>query len=219
MVQWKLIFNNRRNSEMNILYPLIKGFLASGCLIVAIGAQNAFVLKQGLRQHHTLLTALVCSFIDAGLIVAGVLGLGKIISSYPAFIELTKYFASIFLFIYGTIAFRSAFKIKKTIQTSTNEITLPAIKQTILLLLALSLLNPHVYLDTVILLGSIASEHPAEEKLYFCLGAIAASFSWFFTISYGARLLNPLFKKESSWKFIDGFTGLTMWGMAFTLLI
>lgn len=199
---------------MNILYPLIKGFIASGCLIIAIGAQNAFVLKQGLRRNHTLLTALVCSLIDAGLIISSVLGLGQIISAYPGFIEFTKYFASLFLFIYGIIAFRSAFKIKTIAKTSAEAVAIPAIKETIILLLALSLLNPHVYLDTVILLGSIASEHHADAKLYFCLVAIAASFSWFFAISYGARLLGPLFQKASSWKLIDGFTGLIMWGIA-----
>lgn len=204
---------------MNILYPLIKGFIASGCLIIAIGAQNIFVIKQGLRRNHTLLTALVCSLIDAGLIISGVLGLGQIISAYPGFMEFTKYFSSIFLFVYGIIAFRSALKIKKIVKTSVETLSLPTIKETIILLLALSLLNPHVYLDTVILLGSIASEHHAEEKLYFCLGAIAASFSWFFAISYGARILDPLFQKDSSWKLIDGFTGLIMWGIAFALLI
>lgn len=204
---------------MNELYPLIKGFIASGCLIIAIGAQNAFVLKQSLRRHHILLTALICSFIDAGLIIFGVLGMGQIIAAYPGFIEFTKYFASIFLFIYGIIAFKSAFKIKKIARISSDEVALPAIKKTVLLLLALSLLNPHAYLDTVILLGSIASEYAAEKKLYFCLGAIGASFSWFFAISYGARLLSPLFQEERSWKFIDGFTGLVMWGIALSLVI
>lgn len=203
---------------MSLLFPIVKGFIASGCLIIAIGAQNAFVLKQGLRRHHLLLTALICSFIDAGLIISGVVGLGQVMAAYPAFIEYIRYFASIFLFIYGIIAFRSAFKSKKVNLASINEMALPAIKQTVFLLLALSLLNPHVYLDTVILLGSIASEYPADEKLYFCLGAIAASFSWFFAIAYGARLLDPLFQKEISWKLIDGLTGLMMWGIAFTLV-
>lgn len=201
---------------MNLLLSLLKGFGASGSLIVAIGAQNAFVIRQGLRLQHLLLTALLCSLIDGTLIILGVMGFGNFISSYPLFIDLTKYFAIIFLFIYGALAFKSAFK-KKTALSLDEQVSMTA-KKTIISILAFSLLNPHVYLDTVILLGSIASQQPAEEQLYFAFGAIAASFAWFFAITYGARLLAPFLQKEKSWRIIDCCIAATMWGIAITLI-
>lgn len=202
---------------MNIILSLAKGFGASSSLIIAIGAQNAFVIRQGLRRQHLLLTALMCSLIDAILIVCGVVGFGHYISEYPLFIDLTKYFAAIFLFFYGAIAFKSAFK-KTSLTCSVEEHSLDSAKKTIATLLVLSLLNPHVYLDTVILLGSIASQQPDHEQVYFALGAIGASFAWFFTITFGARLLAPFFRKEFSWKIIDGLVAITMWIIAFTIL-
>lgn len=202
---------------MNILFPLLTGFGTGGCLIVAIGAQNAFVLKQGLMRHRILLTALTCSLLDSGLIISGTLGFGGIIEKYPFFIQVTKYFAAIFLIAYGLISFRSALKVKHIDKTLKSE-TLPTAKRTLLILLALSLLNPHVYLDTVILLGSIASQHPSGERIFFTLGAIIASFLWFFSLSYGARLLDPFLKKKRSWSIIDFIIALIMWSIALTIL-
>lgn len=202
---------------MDLLLSLLKGFCASSGLIIAIGAQNAFVIRQGLRRQHLLLTALLCSSIDAILIAAGVIGFGYYISEYPLFIDFTKYFAATFLFFYGVISFRSAFK-KDSSKNSLCEGTGNSAKKVILSLLALSLLNPHVYLDTVILLGSIASQQPAHEQLYFAFGAITASFTWFFAITFGARLLSPFFQKENSWRIIDGFIAITMWAIAFNIL-
>lgn len=200
-----------------MLSSLIKGFSISGSLIVAIGAQNAFVIRQGLLRRHLLVTALLCSLIDAILIVFGVLGFGHIISAYPSLIDLAKYFAIIFLLFYGALSLKSAFK-PKALEDADNK-SVSSVKRTILLLLALSLLNPHVYLDTVILLGSIASQQPADQQIFFALGAIAASFVWFFTITYGSRLLAPFFRKQSSWRIIDCSVALIMWGIATTLLI
>lgn len=202
---------------MNILFSLLKGFSASSGLIIAIGAQNAFVIRQGLRRQHLLLTALMCSLIDAILIIFGVIGFGYYISEYPLFIELTKYFAAIFLFSYGLISLKSAFK-KNTLKISGEERSTNSAKKVIISLLALSLLNPHVYLDTVILLGSIASQQPPHEQLYFALGAISASFAWFFAITFGARLLAPFFQKENSWRIIDGFIAIIMWAIACSIL-
>ncbi|MBS3903163.1 MAG: amino acid transporter [Anaplasmataceae bacterium] len=189
----------------------------SGSLIVAIGAQNAFVIRQGLLRRHLLLTALLCSLIDALLIILGVLGFGQIVSSYPGLVELSKWFAIIFLGFYGAVSLKSAFKPKSL--EGAEEKPFPSRKKTILLLLALSLLNPHVYLDTVILLGSIASQQPVHEQMYFALGAVSASFVWFFAITYGSRFLSPFLRKQSSWRIIDGVVALTMWGIAMTLLI
>lgn len=202
---------------MNILLSLLKGFSASSGLIIAIGAQNAFVIRQGLRRQHLLLTALMCSLIDALLIIFGVIGFGYYIAEYPFFIELTKYFAALFLFVYGLIALRSAFK-KSTLKESVEDCSVSSTKKIVISILALSLLNPHVYLDTVILLGSIASQQPDHEQLYFTLGAISASFAWFFTITFGARLLAPFFQKENSWKIIDAVIAVIMWGIALSVL-
>lgn len=202
---------------MNILLSLLKGFSASSGLIVAIGAQNAFVIRQGLRRQHLLLTALICSSIDAILIFFGVTGFGYYISEYPLFIDFTKYFAAVFLFCYGAASLRSAFK-KNSLKSSVSENSSNSAKKIIASLLALSLLNPHVYLDTVILLGSIASQQPAHEQIYFALGAIGASFAWFFAITFGAHLLAPFFQKENSWRIIDGLIAITMWIIAFNIL-
>ena len=177
-----------------ILLPLLKGFGTSASLIVAIGAQNAFVIKQSLRYQHLLLTALLCSLIDALLILLGVVGFGQIISQYPLVMHLTAYFAAAFLFFYGAVSFRSALHSKAWNLEENRRVS---IKKTILSILAFSLLNPHVYLDTVILLGSIAFDQPMGEQVYFAAGAICASFSWFFAITYGARLLAPLLRKRA----------------------
>lgn len=203
---------------MIFLFSLLKGFVASGSLIVAIGSQNAFVIRQGLKQQHLLLTALLCALLDSMLILLGVIGFGNIILSYPSVIDLTKYLASLFLFAYGILSFRSALQ-TKNISEASNQETHPTVKRTILILIALSLLNPHAYLDTVVLLGAIASQYPMEEKIFFAMGAIGASFAWFFGITYGARFLSPLLQREISWRIIDILIGLIMWGLAATLLV
>lgn len=186
----------------------------SGGLIVAIGAQNAFVIRQGLKRKHLFATATLCSCIDALLIILGVLGFGEVIASYPLFFELAKYFAVIFLGLYGALSLKSAFTSKAL--DSTGD-ALPSLKRTMLILLALTLLNPHVYLDTVILLGSIASQQPQHEKPYFALGAMGASFIWFFALTYGSRFFAPLLRSPTSWRIIDSLVALTMWAIALTL--
>lgn len=199
-----------------MLVTLLKGFTTSAGLIVAIGAQNAFVLRQGFLRRHLFLTALLCALIDALLILLGVLGFGQIIAAYPLTVKIAKYFAIVFLFFYGTLSLKSAFK-KHSLEDR-QEHTRTSLRSTIFLLLALSLLNPHVYLDTVILLGSIASLQPDHEKIYFALGAIGASFSWFFALTYGSRFCAPFLQKPLAWKIIDILTTLIMWGIAITLI-
>jgi L-lysine exporter family protein LysE/ArgO len=199
-----------------MFFSLFKGFGTTAGLIVAIGAQNAFVMRQGFLRRHLFLTALLCSLIDTALIILGVLGFGKMISLYPLSILIANYFAMIFLTIYGAISFRSAFKPRNLVYTQGAE---QPVRKTILLLLAFSLLNPHVYLDTVILLGSIASQQPGHHQPYFALGAIAASFTWFFTLTYGCRLLTPYLQKPKIWRAIDLIIAITMWSIAATLWI
>ncbi len=197
---------------------LLKGFASSAGLIVAIGAQNAFVIRQGLLQNHLFITALLCSMIDAALITTGVLGFGQIISTYPLLIEITKYFAILFLILYGAFSLKSAFYKQSAFGLEKNKI-MHSRKKTVLLLLALSLLNPHAYLDTVILLGSIASQHPHHEQFYFAIGAISASFVWFFSICYGSKFLAPFLCNPLAWKLIDIFIALMMWGIALAIAI
>lgn len=200
------------------MIPLITGFSASGSLIVAIGAQNAFVIRQGLLRQHLFLTALLCSLIDSLLIILGVVGFGQVVSNFPWFIDFTKYFAILFLFSYGLLSFKYACREENTNQAFDGGAIFTA-KKTVFTLLAFSLLNPHVYLDTVILLGSIASQQPPEEQMFFALGAIAASFTWFFGITYGAQILAPFFQKKNAWRIIDFVIGLTMWIISVLLIL
>lgn len=199
-----------------MFFIALKGFMTGGSLIMAIGAQNAFVIKQGLMRRHLFLTAMLCSGIDAILISFGVLGFGQIVSSVPLFLELAKYFAFIFLLIYGALSLKSAFTSKSLEELQEN--CLPSLKRTTLMLLALSLLNPHAYLDTVILLGSIASHLPLHEQVYFAVGAIASSFGWFFALTYGSRYLSPLLQKPIAWRIIDTLVAFMMWGIAYCLI-
>lgn len=196
---------------------LLKGFMSSASLIVAIGAQNAFVIRQGLLGKHLFITALLCSLIDALLITIGVCGCGQIITSYPLLMTVTKYFAIVFLVVYGGFSLKSAFTHKNL---ADDRISLSQSRgKTILLLLALSLLNPHVYLDTVVLLGSIASQHTEHEQIYFAIGAITASFIWFFSVTYGSRFLAPLLHNARTWKIIDVGVACMMWTIAVGLLV
>lgn len=199
-----------------MILTLFKGFTTGAGLIVAIGAQNAFVIRQGFLRRHLFLTAFLCSLIDALLIILGVLGFGKIISAYPLSIKLAKYFAIAFLFFYGILSLKSACQTRSLSDTQKQNLT--SVKSTVFLLLGLNLLNPHVYLDTVVLLGSVASQQPVQLQFYFALGAIIASFSWFFALTYGSHLLAPFLQKPTVWKFIDILIALTMWGIAITLL-
>ncbi len=192
---------------------LLKGFATGGGLIVAIGAQNAFVLRQGLLRRHLLLTALTCATIDALLITLGVMGFGQVISKYPLLLDVSKLFAAAFLFFYGALSCRSVFKRKALVEGAASS----SIKTTLLLLLGFSLLNPHVYLDTVILLGSIASN--SENPLYFGVGAIFASFVWFFALTYGSGWMAPLLRHPNACKAIDAIVALTMWTIATLLLM
>lgn len=199
-----------------MLLTLLKGFTTGAGLIIAIGAQNAFVIRQGFLRRHLFLTALLCSLIDAFLIIVGVLGFGKIITAYPFSIKLAKYFAIVFLLLYGALSIKSAFQARSLNEAQKQKPT--SAKGTIFILLGLSLLNPHVYLDTVVLLGSIASQQPVHLQIYFALGAIGASFSWFFALTYGSLLLAPFLQKPKIWKWIDILIALTMWGIAVTLI-
>lgn len=156
--------------------------------------------------------------IDSILIVLGVAGFGHFISLDSSWIQYMKYFACTFLFFYGALSFKSV-KESKSLESIKDDKASTTARESILIILALSLLNPHVYLDTVVLLGSISLQYPLHDQINFAIGAILASFSWFFTITYGAKLLRPVFQKEISWKILDLLIGIIMWGIAITLII
>ena len=186
-------------------------------LIIAIGAQNAYVLKQGVLRNHPFAIALTCSCIDSILIVSGVNGLGIIITSSAILINIARYGGAAFLIYYGIKSFASMFKSSAlNIDMKTKPLDL---KDTIMTVIALSILNPHLYLDTCVLIGTIGAQFPEIESSYFTIGAISASFIWFFSLSYGAALLIPLFKKSISWKILDFIIAIVMWSIAASLIL
>jgi len=197
--------------------PFVEGYGTGSGLIIAIGAQNAFVLKQGIMKNHVFVTALICSFVDALLICAGVGGFGVILTSNLLLLSIARWGGAAFLFYYGFRSFRAVFKsgpLKIHIGPER-----PNLRMTLATVIALSLLNPHVYLDTVVLLGSIGAQFPPSERLYFALGAMLASFIWFFGMGYGARYLAPLFQKPIAWKILDFLIGCIMWVIALSLVL
>lgn len=193
------------------------GFLTSFVLILAIGAQNAFVLKQGILRQHVFLVCLTCAVSDALLISAGVAGFGLIVANYPAFPKIMSIGGAMFLIFYGLSKFIAAYKGNEN-QTLSNKSA--ALWPTILTCLALTWLNPHVYLDTLGLIGAISTQfEETMPKLAFGVGAVLASFTFFFGLGYGARYLAPLMKKPMTWQILDVLIGLLMWYLAYGLLI
>lgn len=195
---------------------LLQGFMVSGSLIIAIGAQNAYVLKQGILKQHIFWVVLICFLCDILLISLGIFGLGGLLVKWK-FAQLgLALLGAVFLIVYG---YRSA----KSAYVGNNSLVLTderqqSIWQTVLMTLAITLLNPHVYLDTVVIIGGIAGSLSFEEKRIFLIGALLASFIWFFSLGYGARLLTPLFKKPITWRILDAFVAVIMWLIAFSLL-
>lgn len=200
------------------LSPLIEGLGIGAALIIAIGAQNAFVLKQGISQNHVLATVLICAFIDTLLIIVGISGLGQILTSNIFLLHFARWGGVVFLTYYGFRSFRAAFK-TQSLEIHLGKSPLPNLKETITTALALSLLNPHVFLDTVVLLGSIGAQFSPLERPFFALGAIVASFIWFFCMGFGARYLRPFFQKPISWKILDCLIGCIMWAIALSLIL
>ncbi len=200
-------------SEIDIL---IKGFIVTFSLIVAIGAQNAYVLKLGLLRQHVLKAVLFCTFSDFLLVSAGVLGLGFFIQGKQIFINSIAIFGIVFLCFYALKSFKSAFK-NESLQIDDNVKTNP-IKEVLTMLFVFTYLNPHTYLDTVLLIGGIGANIESSMKLYFLLGAVSASAIWFSTLGFGARILIPLFKKPITWKILDMTIGIFMLFIAYSLV-
>jgi len=184
-------------------------------LIMAIGAQNAFVLKQGLLRNHVFAVCLFCATSDAALIAAGVAGAGAIARNAPWFLQAMRWGGAAFLLWYGLRSARAAWRGGEALQASAG--AAPALGPTLATLAALTWLNPHVWLDTVVLIGSISSAQP--DRLGFALGAMSGSFLFFFSLGYGARLLAPLFARPVAWRVLEAGVALVMWAIAATLIL
>lgn len=190
------------------------GFLTGLSLIVAIGAQNAFVLRQGLRREHVFAIVLFAAVSDAILIIVGIAGLGAVIQSYPLALEVIRYFGAAYLVWFGVSALRRALNPSSLDAGQGAGISLGKAVATVA---ALTYLNPHVYLDTVILLGGIGNQFGAERWL-FAIGAATASFVWFFSLGYFAKLLSRFVSSPKFWRVLDGFIALVMFSIAVLLL-
>lgn len=198
--------------------PFLAGLLLGASLIIAIGAQNAFVLRQGLLQSHRFPVALFCAMSDAVLIAAGVAGLGAAIGQHPRLLMVVACAGALVLAWYGVQALRRAFHPEVlTPDTHPNTSTMWQVLATCA---GFTWLNPHVYLDTVLLIGSLASPWAwPGPRMLFAAGAATSSFIWFFGLAYGARLLAPVFRKPMAWRVLDVVIALVMWGIAGKLLL
>ncbi|OHV12811.1 amino acid transporter [Kushneria phosphatilytica] len=198
------------------MHAFIAGFGLGLSLILAIGAQNAFVLRQGLRQEHVLWICVVCALSDAVLITAGVFGFAVLVERFAWLAVWLRYAGAAFLFCYGARSLWAALR--------HDEVLLPGDTAPVSLLatlgvcLAMTWLNPHVYLDTVVLIGSISTRYDGQQWP-FVIGTTLASVVFFFSLGYGASLLRPVFARPVAWKVLDGLIGLTMWGIGASLLL
>lgn len=185
-----------------------EGALISLSLIVAIGAQNAFVIRQGLSNRHVFLVCTICAFSDAALISLGVFGFGEFLSKSGNIAEIIEWMAISFLIIYSVLRFRAAWK-GNTLEIDDSDNAFSA-KKTAMITMGFTWLNPHVYLDTTVLLGTASLQFQGDEKIAFAIGAMSSSFLFFYSLGFGARRLAPLLKTEKTWKFIDFSIGLVM---------
>ena len=197
------------------MIALLPGFLTGLSLIIAIGAQNAFVIRQGLLKKHVILIVAICALSDAALIYLGTGGLGTVIQSQPSLLEFIRWFGVAYLSWFGIKSLRSALT-TQSLQTGVGEEV--SKRKVVTTCLAFTFLNPHVYLDTVILLGSIANQFE-DNRWFFAFGASLASLLWFTTIGFGARAASRFMSKPVFWKILDSLIALVMFSIAITLAI
>ena len=203
------------------MVPFLEGIALGASLIIAIGPQNAFVIQQGILRQHVFLAAFVCTFVDVVLIIVGAAGFGTLIAIIPSLKTYFLWGGILFLMGYGTLSLISSFKDpgdedslgKNKSGYSTNR------KSIIITAAGFSLLNPHVYLDTVILLGGLAAQYDIPERNYFAFGAIMASVAWFYGIGYGANLVAPWFESSRGKRILDLVIAMIMFVLAFVLLL
>jgi len=204
-----------------MLSAILNGFGVGASLIIAIGAQNAHVMRQGLRKRYVFPVAGLCTLCDWVLIAVGAAGFGSLISRFPALTHVAAWGGAAFLLFYGGLSFKSAVK-RAALETNgdgDSPVQFKSLRAVVAFTLAVSLLNPHVYLDTVVLLGGLAAQYPADVRVFFALGAMGASAIWFFGLGFGARLLEPLFKNPTAWRVLDMVIGVVMWSIAASLIL
>lgn len=190
----------------------LNGLVLGAGLIIAIGAQNVHVLRAGIQRQHVALTVLACMLIDVLLICAGVAGIGALVQASPILLGLARWGGVAFLFCYGLRSWRAVFA-SESLQPGAAPASV-SWQQALLSVLAISLLNPHVYLDTVVLLGAIGGQFSLAERPSFALGAASASILWFSALGYGARSVSVLFARPRTWKYLDALTGTGMLAMS-----
>ena len=198
-----------------MISSLTAGFALGLSLILAIGAQNSFVLRQGLRGEFVLPVVLTCAISDAILIVAGVAGFGALVDAAPLAVDIARWGGAAFLLVYGALNFASAYRGGSSL--ASEGANAPKLSKAIGTCLVLTWLNPHVYLDTVVLLGGISATY--DSPWVFAVGAVCTSFTFFFSLGYGAALLRGFFTNPLSWRILDVLVGVTMWAIAASLLL
>jgi len=199
-----------------MLLAYFQGFFTSAALIIAIGAQNAFVLRQGLKREHVLAVVLVCALSDILLISLGVAGLGTLVQREPVLLGVARWGGALFLAGYGLLAARRVFTDHRLAGGHGAPLSRRA---AVLACLGFTYLNPHCWLDTVVLVGSLSAQQPDGLRDVFGAGAASASGVWFFGLGYGARLLAPLFARPAAWRVLDGGIAAVMWSLAAMLLL
>jgi L-lysine exporter family protein LysE/ArgO len=200
--------------------PLLAALAGLGLglsLIIAIGAQNAYVLRQGLRREHVIPVIAICALSDLVLISLGVAGAGFVFDQVPWLVMAVRFAGAAFLLVYAILAARRALRPTATL-TAADTPARTSLAVVITTALALTWLNPHVYLDTVVLLGSIASTH-GDDRWWFGLGAGVASIAWFTALGLGARLLAPVFARPLAWRILDGLIAVVMFTIAVSLVV
>ena len=199
-----------------VLASLTTGLLLGASLIIAIGAQNSFVLRQGIRREHVAAVVAICAGLDILLMSAGVLGLGALVTDHPQWLKGAALGGAAVLAWYGLAAFRRALQ-PGALQASAGGAAVP-LGRVVAQTLSISLLNPHVYLDTVVLVGAVGARQPAHTQAAFLLGSSLASIAWFALLGFGGRALTPLFARPLAWRVLDLGVGLTLWLIAARLL-
>ena len=197
------------------MIAFIPGFLTGLSLIVAIGAQNAYVIRQGLLRSHVVLVVSICSLSDALLIILGTSGLGAVVNRNENLLAIIRWFGVAYLTWFGLRSLRSALKENQLLASGSADSSWKKVLATVL---ALTYLNPHVYLDTVIFVGSIANQFE-ENKWFFAAGASGASLMWFCSIGFGAQAASKLMAKPIFWRIFDTAVALIMFSIAITLAL
>lgn len=197
---------------------MAQGFGIGAGLIIAIGAQNAFVLRQGLRREHVPLAVALCTVCDSFLIVLGAVGLGTMIAQSPILQTVAVWGGAAFLIGYGAFAFRNALR-PGALVVSKKERAISGTKGVVAAALGFSILNPHAWLDTVVMLGGIAGQFPGIERTAFTTGAVLASLAWFVALGFGATRLAPLFARPAAWRVLDLLVAAMLWTIAASLIM